>query len=174
MSAPGEVCCPICGTMQLSVETILPGRGGVSSAVPAPIPWVISTTGPTASLRYNETFVREIALEVVDALDGMLQSDVVLNAYSAPWYPDDMPHGQLTMIFSRHGRRADVGIVFGAPDEVSGMPHRCFFDEAAFAEDPMNPHAGGIIVASFDECWSIVCSILERISPRSVRFSFGA
>lgn len=110
----------------------------------------------------------------MNALRDMGHADVVLNVYSAPWDPGDEPQGQLTISLGVDGRDAELGIVFGAPDEPSGMPYRSYFNEIEFEADRMNPHAGGIFVASFDECWALVCSILDGLAPSTVRFSFGA
>jgi len=143
-------------------------------AIPRSEPRVLSVDGPTMSAHFSPGFVDQVVIELVAALDRFRQTVIELNAYTAPWRTDDVPHGQLTVRLRSKRERADIGLVFGAPPELPGVPYRRFFDRDAFEEDPTNPHSCGIFTADFDECWAIVCRLLRDLEPLEVRFSFGA
>ena len=135
---------------------------------------VLSATGPTHAQRFNAAFVNQIAMELRECLAPFANGAAELNVYSAPWQDSDRPHGQLTIILRAEKQRIEIGLPFGFPDEQPGIPYRRYFDREAFETESSNPHACGIALASFDECWSLCCHVIRDLGCRSVQLSFGA
>ncbi|MBE2210876.1 MAG: hypothetical protein IAE66_04650 [Xanthomonadaceae bacterium] len=127
---------------------------------------------------YNDGFCREfvinVAKEALEVLQDFTTCSIELNVYSAPWEEEDAPQGQVTLRLLKEGKSAELGLVFGAPEEARGLPYRRGFDCESFKLSPMNPHSCGIFLGSFDECWSLVCRLVSGLHARQVFLSFGA
>jgi hypothetical protein len=129
----------------------------------------------TYSPHFDSQFVSRVADAIVSALEPHAGSNICLRAYTAPWPNNDVPHGQLNIEAYLGDELANIAIIFGASDMEEGKPglFRSEFDHATFAECPTDPHSADVHVASFDECWAIVCNVIKRLDYSHIEFAFG-
>jgi hypothetical protein len=135
---------------------------------------VQNAIGFTYHPAFYRNFVEIMAREILDELTAFKGCEIDLNVYTAPWELEDMPAGQLTLRLDVAGVVANLGLVFGMPRDTTGKPVREYFDAVEFRKNPMNPHSNGTVLDNFDECWSLVCHLLQGLTPSQVTFSFGA
>ena len=136
------------------------------------LPLVVAVSGHTTA-ECDRYFADIVAGDVAVALKHYAGKPVILNTYSPPW-TGRPPQGFFNLCFQETEEEVVIGITFGAEPELEGVPNRRFFEWAQWHADPSNPFSAGIYVAGWDECWYLVCKILQALSPSSVHFSFGA
>lgn len=140
--------------------------------VAPPFALVAHTSGRTAAADFDREFVELTAEQALSRLGDFQGAIVVLNSHMPPWGPV-APKGYLTIeVVTPTAQTCCLGIAFGGLDADS--PRRSGFDFGAFSRHPDDPQSCGIWLASFDECWLLVCRLLEELDPSSVHFSFGA
>lgn len=154
------------------MEIAAPRAPANPTLVPS-MPLVAHVAGYTAAPHFHRAFVELTAEQALSRLDDFVAGAVVLNAHMPPFGAGEYPQGQLTLeVSSPTGEACCLGIAFAHASE--GKPFRSGFDFAAFARYPEDPQSSGIVTASFDECWLLLCKLLEGLKPSSVHFSFGA
>jgi hypothetical protein len=138
-------------------------------------PLVLREFGPTYRKNVDCPFVAEVSLQIVEAMKSCGDKpEVVLKAFLSPWDDEeDIPHGQLCIrVHGSEEKLFDITITFGLPGD-DDEPYRTELEPMLPEFDVHGFAASDVIAGNFDECWLIVCEVLEAAPPASVSFSFG-
>lgn len=138
-------------------------------------PLVLRGFGPTYRDHVSQSFVDTVSRQIIQATSFCgKEFGVELLAFLSPWdEEEDLPQGQLCLrVRDVDEKVIDITITFGLPGDAD-EPYRVELE-------PMLPdfNAEGlafceVIAGSFDECWLILCEVLDATQPTSVSFSFG-
>lgn len=112
---------------------------------------------------------------VIESLgDEYVGCEIAINSHIPPYTtPQESPAGHLIIEFHRMNKPdTALGIRWGITDAV-GLPIRTELNVAAWQKDRNQPWWSGLVAASFDEAWRIVCLTAEQIQPTEIRLSHG-
>lgn len=157
--------------MNAATETLTPSIKPKASHLPL----VLREFGPTYRENVSYPFVKEVSLQIMEAIKHCGDKpDLILKAFLSPWdEEEDIPHGQLCVrVQGGDEKILDITITFGLPGDED-EPYRSELEPMLPQFDIHGFSASDVIAGNFDECWLIVCEVLEAVPPASVSFSFG-